>query len=136
MVHCFKEGRGGGCQTPAVKVAFNRIWRKLSTSKSKPRNHSVGKVLNDSSQSHHTVCWPPVMLLAYFHITHKLILCFAAPWTFFQTKRCSFFSFLRVPPSPSAGLSPVVQWESVEQPGHDLQAPPLLHHRGGNASGK
>lgn len=80
----------------------------------------------------------PIMLLGYFRITYKLILCLTAPWASFQTKGFSLFSFSLFPPSPSAGLSLLAWWASLEQLGQrDLQdSPPLLHNRRGNAGGK
>lgn len=55
LMVCFRRG----CQTSAVNMDFNTIWRKISICEHKPRRHFLGRVLNDLSCSHHAVLWPP-----------------------------------------------------------------------------
>lgn len=130
MVCCFRRG----CQTPAVNMDFNRLWRKLSTSKNKPRRHFGGKVLNDPSHWHQAVLWPPsdATWLLPHHLQAKCSASLHLGHSSKQRASLFFSCSLFPPPSPRAGRSPLVWWAPLERLGQrDLQ-----DNRGENAGGK
>lgn len=130
---CFRRG----CQTSAVNMDFNRIWRKISICEHKPRRHFLGRVLNDFSCSHHAVLWPPndatwllphhVQGAASLHLEHS------------SKPRAFPFLFSLCSPPPSRVLACLLWCGGCLWSREDSltrRTAPLLHNRGGNAGDK